>query len=151
MWNAWKRRHVQGFCSNTKEIDGLEDLNIYVGDSVWNGCICLWLGTSGGLLGNWWWNLRVPKMSGICWLTKDVLLYQGLCSNIYLIHPSSPHWLPLTLYWREGIRTVCIIYNRYVDPMEALFFWGGGVHCITKYSSYKKSQIQHIVFWFACS
>ena len=30
---------MQGFCSNTKEIDGLEDLSIYVGDSVWSGCI----------------------------------------------------------------------------------------------------------------
>jgi hypothetical protein len=39
MWNAWKERHVPGFCGNTKEIDGLENLSIYVGDNVWNGCI----------------------------------------------------------------------------------------------------------------
>jgi hypothetical protein len=30
MWNAWKRRHVHGFCGNTKEVDGLEDLSIYM-------------------------------------------------------------------------------------------------------------------------
>jgi len=127
MWNAWKRRHVQGFCSNTKEIDGLEDLNIYVGDSVWNGCICLWLGTSGGLLGNWWWNLRVPKMSGICWLTKDVLLYQGLCSNIYLIHPSSPHWLPPT--HSIGERVSGLFASSTIGmwiPWRHCFFWGEG-------------------------
>ena len=41
MSNAWKRRHVQGFCGNTKEIDGLEDLSTYAGDNVWSGCIII--------------------------------------------------------------------------------------------------------------
>jgi len=41
MSNAWKRRHVQGFCGNTKEIDGLEDLSMYAGDNVWSGYIII--------------------------------------------------------------------------------------------------------------
>jgi hypothetical protein len=39
------------FCGNAKEIDGLVDLSVCAGDNVWSGCIWLWLGTSGGLLG----------------------------------------------------------------------------------------------------
>jgi len=39
MWNAWKRRHVQDFCINAKEIDGLENLGINVGHNVCSGCI----------------------------------------------------------------------------------------------------------------
>ena len=103
MWNAWKGRHVQDFCCNAKEIDCLENLSINVGDNVCSGCICLWLGTFDELLGRWWWNMRVRKMSGITSLTKEVLLYQGLCSNIYLIHPGSPHWLPPTLSIGERV------------------------------------------------
>jgi hypothetical protein len=51
--SAWNRRHLQVFCGNTKEIDGLEDLSIYAGDNLWSGCIWLWRGTSGGLSGRW--------------------------------------------------------------------------------------------------